>query len=152
VPFQHESRDKDRLWAGRQRFQFRQKQNSSLRHNIKAGSGAHTIGYPTGTGGGGQSGRDIQLTTYIPLLSKSRTLTQCPGVYLGHPLPGGYKYDDLALQVRGVSRIGTIKYCHESSVTQTRAGLRWRVPAVTVNYRPVLSSERALQNNKPATI
>jgi hypothetical protein len=25
-------------------------------------------------------------------------------------------------------------------------------PAVTVNYRPVLSSERALQNNKPATV
>jgi hypothetical protein len=31
---------------------------------------------------------------------------------------------------------------------QTIAGLRWRGPAVTVNYRPVLSSERALQNNK----
>jgi hypothetical protein len=30
------------------------------------------------------------------------------------------------------------------------AGLRWREPEVTVNYRPVLSSERALQNNKPA--
>jgi hypothetical protein len=36
--------------------------------------------------------------------------TQCPGVYLGHPVPGGYKYGDLALQVGGVSRIGTIKY------------------------------------------
>jgi hypothetical protein len=24
----------------------------------------------------------------------------------------------------------------------------WRGPAATVNYRPVLSSERALQNNK----
>jgi hypothetical protein len=32
---------------------------------------------------------------------------------------------------------------------QTLAGLRWRGPAATVNYRPVLSSERALQNNKP---
>jgi hypothetical protein len=36
--------------------------------------------------------------------------TQCPGVYLGYLVPGGYKYGDLALQVGGVSRIGTIKY------------------------------------------
>jgi hypothetical protein len=32
---------------------------------------------------------------------------------------------------------------------QPLAGLRWRGPAATENYRPVLSSERALQNNKP---
>jgi hypothetical protein len=36
--------------------------------------------------------------------------TQCPRVYLAHPVPGGYKYNDLALQVGGISRIGTIKY------------------------------------------
>jgi hypothetical protein len=35
---------------------------------------------------------------------------------------------------------------------QTRAGLRWRRQAATVNYRPVLSLERALQNNKLATV
>jgi hypothetical protein len=29
--------------------------------------------------------------------------TQCSGVYLGHPVPGGYKYGVLALQVGGVS-------------------------------------------------
>jgi hypothetical protein len=62
-----------------------------------------------------------------------------------HAVPGGYKYGDLALQVGGVSRIGTIKYGLESRGTQTRARLRWRGPAATVNYRPVLSSERALQ-------
>jgi hypothetical protein len=28
---------------------------------------------------------------------------QCLGVYLGHPVPGGYKYGDRALQVGGVS-------------------------------------------------
>jgi hypothetical protein len=28
----------------------------------------------------------------------------------GQPVPGGYKYRDLALQVGGVSRIGMIKY------------------------------------------
>jgi hypothetical protein len=31
--------------------------------------------------------------------------TQCRGVYLGHPVPGGYKYGDLALQVGGVSNL-----------------------------------------------
>jgi hypothetical protein len=32
---------------------------------------------------------------------------------------------------------------------QTLAGLCWRGPAATVNYRPALSSEMALQSNKP---
>jgi hypothetical protein len=35
-----------------------------------------------------------------------------------------------------------------SSERQTLAWLCWREPAATVNYIPVLSSERALQNNK----
>jgi hypothetical protein len=69
--------------------------------------------------------------------------------YMGHAVPGGYKCGDLALQVGGVSRIETIKYGIESRETQTRVGLRWLRPAVTVNYRPVLSSERALQNKNP---
>jgi hypothetical protein len=72
-------------------------------------------------------------------------------VYPGHPVSGGYKYGDLAFQVEGVSRIGTIEYGLEPRGTQTRAGLRWREPTATVNYRPVLSSERALQTNKPET-
>jgi hypothetical protein len=38
-----------------------------------------------------------------------------------------------------------------SSERVERAWLRWREPAATVNYRPVLSSERALQNNNPTT-
>jgi hypothetical protein len=29
--------------------------------------------------------------------------THCPGVELGHLIPGGYKYGDLVLQVGGVS-------------------------------------------------
>jgi hypothetical protein len=29
--------------------------------------------------------------------------SQCLGIWLGHPVPGGYKYGDLALQVGGVS-------------------------------------------------
>jgi hypothetical protein len=71
---------------------------------------------------------------------------------MGHLVPGGYKNGDLVLQVGVLSRIGTIKYGLESRGIQTRAGLRWRGPAATVNYRPVFSSETALQNNKPATV
>jgi hypothetical protein len=67
-------------------------------------------------------------------------------------VPGGYKYGDLDIQVGGVSRIGTIKHGLESRRTQTQVGLSWQGPATTVNYRPVLSSERALQNNKPTTV
>jgi hypothetical protein len=52
----------------------------------------------------------------------------------------------------GFSRVGKIKYGLEFRGTQTPAGLRWRGAAVTVNYRPVLPSERELQNNKPATV
>jgi hypothetical protein len=36
---------------------------------------------------------------------------------MGHPVNGGYKYGDLALQVGGVSRIGGIKYGIESRGT-----------------------------------
>jgi hypothetical protein len=45
-----------------------------------------------------------------------------------------------------------MKYCHESRGTQIRERLRWRCPAKTENYRAVLSSERALQNNKAAAV
>jgi hypothetical protein len=31
--------------------------------------------------------------------------TQCLGIQPGHPVPGGYKYGDLALQVGGVSNL-----------------------------------------------
>jgi hypothetical protein len=31
--------------------------------------------------------------------------TQCLGVWLSHPVPGGYKYGDLALQVGAVSNL-----------------------------------------------
>jgi hypothetical protein len=50
----------------------------------------------------------------------------------------------LAYQVGGIQRIWTIKYSLESQVTQTREGLRWWDQAAAVNYRPDLSSERAL--------
>jgi hypothetical protein len=35
-----------------------------------------------------------------------------PGVKLGYPVPGGYKYGNLALQVGGVSN-ETVKYDRE---------------------------------------
>jgi hypothetical protein len=31
--------------------------------------------------------------------------TQSLGIYLGHPVPAGYEYGDLALQVEGVSNL-----------------------------------------------
>jgi hypothetical protein len=51
---------------------------------------------------------------------------------LGHPVPGRYKYGDLALQVRGVSNIGTIKYGSEFCGTWTREGLLWQGPEAIV--------------------
>jgi hypothetical protein len=46
----------------------------------------------------------------------------------------------------------TVKYGHESYGTRTRKWLPWQGPAAIVNDRPVLSSERAPKNNKPATV
>jgi hypothetical protein len=46
--------------------------------------------------------------------------TQCSGVYLDHPVPGGYKYGDLALQIVGVSG-ETVTYGYGSCVTLTCA-------------------------------
>jgi hypothetical protein len=71
---------------------------------------------------------------------------------MGHPVPGGYKYGNLALQVRGVSN-ETVKYGFGFCGTWTRARLLWQGPEaiVRVNYGPILSSERML-NIKKLTI
>jgi hypothetical protein len=55
-----------------------------------------------------------------------------------HPVNGGCKYGDLALQVGGVSD-ETVKYGREFCGTWTG---EWQ-QIVRENYRPVLSSERA---------
>jgi hypothetical protein len=52
---------------------------------VEAGSNTSTV--ELRVGGGDESG------------------TQCLGVYLGYPVPGGYKYGDLALQVGIVSNL-----------------------------------------------
>jgi hypothetical protein len=65
--------------------------------------------------------------------------TQCPGLILGHPVPGRYKYGNLALQVGGVSD-ETVKYGYGS----------WALSHYTANCRPVLSSERAPNRYKTA--
>jgi hypothetical protein len=71
-----------------------------------------------------EGGNDVAAQVYILTVGNKNTLlrgdgkgTQCPEVYLGHPVPGGYKYGDLALQTGGVSRTGTIKYGLESRGT-----------------------------------
>jgi hypothetical protein len=46
----------------------------------------------------------------------------------------------------------TVKYGHESYRTLTWKWLHWRGPVVMANDRPILSSERAPQINKPATV
>jgi hypothetical protein len=50
------------------------------------------------------------------------------------------------------SRLGESQELGQENMVFSPLGLRWRGPAATVNYRPVLSSERALQNNKPSTV
>jgi hypothetical protein len=72
---------------------------------------------------------------------------------LGHSLSGGYKYEDLALQVGGVSS-ETVKYGREFCGTWTRESLLWQGPEaiIQVNYRPILSPERVTHIKKPAIV
>jgi hypothetical protein len=56
-------------------------------------------------------------TVALRVVGSDEKGTQCLGVKLGHPLPGGYKYGDLAL---GSLESETVKYSHESHGTRTR--------------------------------
>jgi hypothetical protein len=78
---------------------------------------------------------------------------QCLGVQLGHTVPGGYTYGDLVLQVGGVSN-ETVKDDHQFCGTWTREWLVWQNPKaiVPVNYRRILSSERAPNIKKPPIV
>jgi hypothetical protein len=69
---------------------------------------------------------DIQYTTRLKVADSIHlhtdhrvTPTQYPGVYLGHPVPGGYKYGNLSIQVGGVSN-ETVKYGREFCGTSTQ--------------------------------
>jgi hypothetical protein len=42
-------------------------------------------------------------TVALRVVGGNKNGTQCLGVYPDHPVPGGYKYGDLDLQVGGVS-------------------------------------------------
>jgi hypothetical protein len=73
------------------------------------------------------------------------------------PYGGGVEYLHRDPESRRRRRKGsfeseTVKYGRESQGTRTREWLRWRGPVAIVNDRPVFSSERAPQNNKPATV
>jgi hypothetical protein len=65
---------------------------------------------------------------------------------------GGYKYGDVAFQVGGASD-ETVKYGLSFAGLRPKSDCSGKVQKqFTVNYRPVLSSERSLQNKKPATV
>jgi hypothetical protein len=69
----------------------------------------------------------------------------------------GSNTSTVTLRVEGGDEKGsleseTVKYGHDSEGTRTRQSLRWRGPVAIANDRPVLSSERAPQINKPATV
>jgi hypothetical protein len=76
-----------------------------------------------------------------------------PGGITGPPYSWGYKYGNLALRVEEVSD-ETVIYGCEFYGTSNQEWLLWQGPEaiVQVNYRPILSSKRALQNNKPTTV
>jgi hypothetical protein len=67
----------------------------------------------------------------------SRSLTLGLGAGLG-----------LLTTYRWCSEAQRIEQCVSSPITIVGIIIRWRGPAAIVNYRPVLSSERELQNNK----
>jgi hypothetical protein len=58
--------------------------------------------------------------------SSPQALTQCPGVQLGYPVPGGYKYGNLAFQVGEVS-YETVKYGFGFCATQTIESLHCKL-------------------------
>jgi hypothetical protein len=73
------------------------------------------------------------------------------------PCGGGSNTSTVTLRVVGGDEKAsleseTVKYGHEFYGTRTRKWLRWRAPAKIVNDRPVLSSERAPEIKKPATV
>jgi hypothetical protein len=76
-----------------------------------------------------------------------------PGDITGPPCSWGYKYGNLALHVERVS-YEIVKYGREFCGTWTREWLLWQGPEaiVPVNYRLVLSSERAPHIKKPAIV
>jgi hypothetical protein len=62
-------------------------------------------------------GRVEGLHLALRVVGDDRKGTQCLGAKLGYPVPGRYKYRDLALQVGRVSNLR--KYGHESRGTRT---------------------------------
>jgi hypothetical protein len=76
-------------------------------------------------------------TRSVPRCYKQDSL-ECLEILLDHPVPEGYKYGDLALQVESE----TVKYGREYQGTRTRERLRCQGPASYTKDRPVLSSER----------
>jgi hypothetical protein len=98
--------------------------------------------------------------TSVAMVTRSHIGTVVPGVVYMRPIfiivimtavwrrgriPPPWPCDE-----KGSLETETAKYGHGSYGTRTRKWLRWRGPVAIVNDRPVLSSEKASQINKPA--
>jgi hypothetical protein len=89
-------------------------------------------------------------TVALRVVAGNEKGTQCPGAQLGHPVPGGYKYEDLTLQVGEVSNLR-----QQNMVTSPAGlGLKNDCAGETSNNckrQTRLSTEEAPHINKPAT-
>jgi hypothetical protein len=67
---------------------------------------------------------------------------------MGHPVPGGYKYGKLALQVGGVSQIETIKYRYdEYRAGEAQQEVKTTVPTARQKGRPTSTNPYMSETN-----
>jgi hypothetical protein len=99
-------------------------------------------------------------------MDKQQTFSMVTGDYISgrveknafiSRVEAGSNNSTVAQRVVGADKNGSLKsetliYGHKSLGTRTQEWLRWPGPAAIVNDRPALSSERAPQINKPATV
>jgi hypothetical protein len=82
-----------------------------------------------------------ELWTTLALTSNRRTQRATP--FLGDLQTGNWPY-----RFGDWQNWGRVRYDHETRETEARDKLRWQGRAATVNYSPVLSSERLPHYNK----
>jgi hypothetical protein len=75
-------------------------------------------------------------TVALRVVGSDEKGTQCLGIKLGQPVPGGYTYGDLALQIGGVSNV-TVKYGHQSRGTRDPRMIALARTSSSLYYRSV---------------